>query len=167
MYWFDTYLYSILKITHIISLIFWLGPSLGAWWILRSTTHRFGEPSITSQFLYLAFLRITWIEHAALFMLISTGLALAFISNSYTEDWFILKALLITTIILPIELVDVWFCHIKLPGIFNLRHPSRPYADMEKSLLTLYHHRFIPLAIAIIPIVILTIFWLVFTKPGI
>ena len=88
--------YVVLKAIHIASLIFWLGPSLGAWWLLRATTHRFGEPSLTSQFLYRMFLKVAGVEHIALLTLLASGILIAFITDSFTQSWLILKLLTIT-----------------------------------------------------------------------
>jgi len=158
-------LYVILKAIHIASLIFWLGPTLGAWWLLRTTTHRFGEPSMTSQFLYQMFLKITGIEHIALLTLLLTGLAMAVLTQSFTQGWFIMKLLLVVVVVLPLEAIDIWYCHYKLPALFHSRHPSRPYAVQEKQLLNSYHYRFVPLALICLPLAVMSIFWLVIGKP--
>lgn len=158
-------LFAALKLIHIASLIFWLGPSLGAWWILRTTTYRFGEPSLTSQFLYQTFLKVTGLEHIALSLLLISGAAMAMLAYGFDQGWLVAKLLLVGSIIIPIELVDIWFCHHKLPAMFHQRHPSRPYSASETSMLSLYHRRFIPLALVVMPVTVLSIFWLVISKP--
>ncbi len=157
--------YSILKILHIGSLIFWLGPTLGAWWLLRATTYRFGEPSIISQYLYRLFLKVTEIEHIALMTLLITGGLLGMLLDSYQQTWLLIKLTLILVILLPFEALDIWLCHYKLANMFERRHPSTPYAIEENRLLAFYHHQFVPLALLFIPITVLIIFWLVISKP--
>lgn len=161
----DSTTYVLLKAIHIASLIFWLGPTLGAWWLLRTASYRFGEPSMISQFLYQMFLRITGIEHIALITLLVSGSLMAIITGSFTQDWFIVKLFLIILIVLPLEVIDIWYCHYKLPALFHERHPSRPYATDEKLLLHNYHSRFVPLALVCIPLTVMSIFWLVIGKP--
>ena len=158
-------LYIILKAVHIASLIFWLGPSLGAWWLLRSTTHRFGEPSITSQFLYQMFLKVAGIEHIALITLLASGVVMGVLTDSFNQSWLVLKLLLVAVIVVPLEIIDIWFCHYKLPRLFHHRHPSRPYAAQESRLLETYHYRFVPIALVSIPLAVMSIFWLVIGKP--
>ena len=157
--------YALLKGIHIASLIFWLGPSLGAWWLLRATTHRFGEPSLTSQFLYRMFLKVAGIEHLALLTLIASGVMMAIITDSFTQSWLLMKLLLVVLIVLPLEVIDIWYCHYKLPALFHQRHPSRPYASQEQQLLNSYHYRFVPIALICVPLSVMSIFWLVISKP--
>ncbi len=159
----DMFIY--LKAIHIASLIFWLGPTLGAWWLLRTTTHRFGEPSLTSQFLYQMFLKVAGIEHLALITLLASGALMAVLTDSFTQSWLIMKLLLVVMIVLPLEVIDIWYCHYKLPALFHNRHPSRPYAQQEKQVLNTYHYRFVPFALVCIPLTVMSIFWLVIGKP--
>lgn len=164
----DTYnaeLFIFFKALHIASLIFWLGPTLGAWWLLRATTHRFGEPSITSQFLYQVFLKVAGIEHLALLTLLCSGFLMGLMTDGFTQSWLLLKLLLVGLIVMPLEVIDIWFCHYKLPRLFHHRHPCREYAVQENKILDLYHYRFVPLAMIFIPLTVMSIFWLVIGKP--
>ena len=158
-------LYVLLKAVHIASLIFWLGPSLGAWWLLRSTTHRFGEPSMTSQFLYQVFLKVAGVEHLALLTLLISGGLMGVLADGFTQSWLLVKLFLVAVIVIPLEVIDIWFCHYKLPRLFHQRHPSRPYAVQESRLLESYHTRFVPLALIGIPFAVISIFWLAIAKP--
>jgi uncharacterized membrane protein len=157
--------FVLLKTIHITSLIFWLGPSLGAWWLLRSTTHRFGEPSITSQFLYQMFFKVAGIEHLALVTLLASGLSMGLITHGFAQNWLLLKLSLVAVIVIPLEAIDIWFCHYKLPRLFQQRHPARPYAVQESQLLAMYHTRFVPLALICLPLAVISIFWLAIAKP--
>ena len=157
--------FVLLKSVHIASLIFWLGPSLGAWWLLRATTHRFGEPSITSQFLYQMFLKVAGIEHIALISLLASGLLMGVVTDGFAQSWLWLKLCFVAVIVIPLEVIDIWFCHYKLPRLFQLRHPSRPYAVQESRLLARYHTRFVPLALICLPLAVISIFWLAIAKP--
>ena len=157
--------FALLKSVHIASLIFWLGPSLGAWWLLRATTHRFGEPSITSQFLYQMFIKVAGIEHLALISLLTSGLLMGAMTDGFAQSWLWLKLCFVAVIVIPLEVIDIWFCHYKLPRLFQRRHPSRPYAIQESRLLASYHTRFVPLALICLPLAVISIFWLAIAKP--
>ena len=157
--------FVVFKTIHIASLIFWLGPSLGAWWLLRATTHRFGEPSITSQFLYQMFIKVAGIEHLALISLLTSGLLMGAMTDGFAQSWLWLKLCFVAVIVIPLEVIDIWFCHYKLPRLFLRRHPSRPYAIQESRLLASYHTRFVPLALICLPLAVISIFWLAIAKP--
>ena len=62
--------FTALKLVHIGALVFWIGPTLGAWWMLRVANYRFGEPGMVSQHLYQAFLHVLWVEHGAFAVLL-------------------------------------------------------------------------------------------------
>lgn len=158
------YLYGILKLLHLGALLLWIGPTLGGWWLLRCANHRFGEPGMVSQYLYSVFLKLLWLEHAALVVLLGSGLAMAFLYDWIGADWLYYKLILVVLVILPLELVDIWVGHRKLPALFNGRHPSRPYSRRESRLLNFYHRLFTPLALLLMPPGTAAIMWLAITK---
>ncbi len=155
-----------LKLLHIGALIFWIGPTLGAWWMLRSANHHFGEPGMVSQYLYYVFLDLLWVEHIAFALLLITGVLMAWFNQWFGQPWLTLKLILIGSIILPLEIMDIWLGHVRLPQLFHSRHPSRPYSAHEAALLHLYHVRLTRTAIFLMPIVVTVIIWLALTKPG-
>ena len=157
--------YFIVKLIHIGSLIAWLGPTLGAWWMLRLANYQFGEPSMISQFLYVSFLHLLRIEHIAFMLLILSGAGMVWLNPAPPPPWLWFKLGLLLMIILPVEIFDIWFSHYKLPSVFALRHPSRPYNKQETALLHVYHRRFVPLALLLLPPTLLSMFWLAIYKP--
>ncbi len=159
------HLYPFLKLLHLSSLIFWLGPSLGAWWMLRLGNRQFGEPGLTSQFLYLMFFRLVQVEHIAFASLLCSGLGMALFTHGLAQHWLLLKLILLTLIVLPIEIVDIWFGNFRLPQLFKQRHPVRPYSRQEQHVLLMYHQRFVPLALLLLPPTLLVMFWLAISKP--
>lgn len=162
----DATLVSVIKLIHLGALILWLGPGIGAWWMLRRALFRFDDPGMVSHFLYRAFLRLMWLEHAALAVLLASGLLLAGFTHAYASEWFRYKVLLVALIVLPLEIVDVWFSHVRLPAILRGRHPSQPYAPAEIHTLRVYHNRFTPVAVLLLPATIVVIMWLAIGKPG-
>ncbi|MGB5538315.1 MAG: hypothetical protein WBN08_20710 [Thiogranum sp.] len=80
-----------LKLIHIGALVFWIGPTLGAWWMLRVANHRFGEPGMVSQHLYQAFLHLLWVEHGAFIALLLSGAAMAWLQGWFGQPWLTVK----------------------------------------------------------------------------
>lgn len=158
--------YPFFKLVHLASLICWLGPSLGGWWMLRLGNRQFGEPGMASQFLYLVFFKLVHIEHIAFGSLLCSGLGMALVSHGLSQHWLILKLLLLVTIVVPIEAVDIWFGNFRLPQLFKQRHPVRPYSRQEQHLLLMYHQRFVPFALLLLPPALLAMFWLAVSKPA-
>jgi len=153
-----------LKLVHIGALVFWIGPTLGAWWMLRVANHRFGEPGMVSQHLYQAFLHVLWIEHSAFAVLLLSGAAMAWLQGWFGQPWLTVKLLLVLAVVLPLELLDIWLGHVRLPRLFHHRHPSRPYSAQESALLDLYHGRLTRIALWVMPVAVILIIWLAVGK---
>ena len=133
---------SVFKIVHFSALILWLGPGIGAWWMLRHALFRFDDPSLVSHFFYRAFLRLMWLEHMALAVVLASGTVLAVLTHAHESDWFRYKLLLVVLVVVPLEVVDIWYSHVRLPAILCGRHPSRTYTPAEGHTLHVYHNRF-------------------------
>ena len=162
----EAMLVTALKLTHLAALILWLGPGIGAWWMLRRALFRFDDPSMVSHFLYRAFLRLMWLEHIALAALLGSGATLALLTHAHESDWLRYKLLLVALVVLPLEIIDIWFSHVRLPAIICGRHPSQPYAAAEIQTLRTYHNRFTPAAVLLLPVTIVVIMWLAIGKPN-
>lgn len=159
-------LYVGLKMLHLGALVLWLGPALGAWWMLRCAIRRFDDPGLVSHFLYRVFLRFVWLEHLALLVLLASGLALAGVTQALSTSWLQYKLLLVAIIVIPLEIVDIWYSHVRIPAILRLRHPSRNYTPAERTALSFYHRRFTPAALLVLPGTLIAILWLALGKPG-
>lgn len=155
---------SALKLIHIGALMFWIGPALGGWWMLRLANHRFGEPGMVSQFFYQAFLRLLWVEHVAFVCLLASGGALAAVQGWFGQSWLTAKLVVVVCIIVPMEATDIWLGHVRLPALFRQRHPSRPYSREESGLLAFYHGRFTGLALWTMPAAVTAVLWLAVSK---
>ena len=154
-----------LKLLHIAALIFWIGPTLGAWWLLLAGTRHFGEPTPVSYFLYRAFLKTLWLEHAALGVLIASGFALAYYNQAFGWTWLQAKLILIVLVVVPLESVDIWLSHVRLPQLFAADRVPLSYTRVEKRLLGFYHGCFSRLALWVLPPTVLIIMWLALAKP--
>lgn len=156
--------FNLVKLVHIGALVFWIGPTLGAWWMLRVANYRFGEPGIVSQFLYQVFLHLLWVEHIAFAVLLLSGASLAWLHGWWGASWLDVKLLLVFAVVVPLEIFDIWLGHVRLPGLFRHRHPSRPYSAKETALLDLYHGRLTRVALWVMPVVVALIMWLAVSK---
>ncbi|MBK8187339.1 MAG: DUF2269 family protein [Cellvibrio sp.] len=154
-----------LKIIHIGSLIFWLGPSLGAWFCLLSLRKYGGEFSSSTQKIYQVFIKMLIVEHIAFITLLISGFGMAFFWFGFHQAWIQWKLLIILLFIVPLEIIDIWYGNIKMARIFS--SPERKYYTSDETQTLVVYHRYVTgAAIIIIPIAVLSIFWLVIAKPN-
>jgi uncharacterized membrane protein len=109
-----------------------------------------------------------WLEHAGIVSLLVSGftlLAMLGFDQAHTT-WLGAKLLLVLGIIVPIEVADIWFSHIGLPGVFRHRQPTAAYTGRDRALLELYHRRFTPIALPILLLAVAAITWLAVAKPA-
>ena len=71
----------------------------------------------------------------------------------------------ILAFIILLEILDIWYGNIKLPQIFS-RLNEAGYDTKQIRTLHIYHVYVTRIAIAIIPVSVLAIVWLVITKPN-
>ncbi|MBI3546000.1 MAG: hypothetical protein HY081_05325 [Gammaproteobacteria bacterium] len=110
-----------------------------------------------------AFLRLMWWEHSAFLALIASGTGLI-LTTGYplTTTWLQWKLALIIGILAPIEIIDSYFVHYRLPKIYS-RGDSPALQDT--AWVRRYHlftRLMIPLFILLIPL----IFYLAIFKPN-
>lgn len=154
-----------LKILHIGSLVFWLGPSLGAWFILMAMRKQLGEITPATHLAYRVFIKMLILEHVAFVALIVSGIGMAILVFGFTQPWLQWKLLIILLLIVPLEILDIWYGNIKLPQIFS-RLNDVGYDTKQTRTLHIYHVFVTRIAIAIIPVSVLAIVWLVIAKPN-
>lgn len=154
-----------LKIVHIGSLIFWLGPSLGAWFILMAMRKQLGEITPATHLAYRIFIKTLILEHVAFIALLASGIGMAILVFGFNQAWLQWKLLIILLLIIPLEILDIWYGNIKLPQIFS-RLNEAGYDTKQTRTLHIYHTYITRIAIAIIPISVLAIMWLVIAKPS-
>lgn len=123
-------IYSWLKFFHLFAFALWLGPAIGAYWILIRSERSFSD--VQKRELEKLFEQVLLFEHAAFISLILTGSGLALqIGHSILDfTWFRLKIVGVLFVVL-IEIADVWICHFRFrrsiendslwPRFLNLR----------------------------------------------
>ena len=153
-----------LKILHIGSLIFWLGPSLGAWLVLMALRKHQGEFTQATHLGYKIFIKMLIVEHVAFVALLISGIGMAALLFGFNQPWLQWKLLIIALVIIPLEIADIWYGNIKLPKIFSQLN-SQGYDPQSAKQLHIYHTYITLIAIAAIPISVLAIMWLVIAKP--
>lgn len=158
-------IFVVLKILHIGSLIFWLGPSLGAWFVLLALRKHAGEITPATHLAYRIFIKTLILEHVAFVALIASGIGMACLVFGFNQPWLQWKLLIILFLIVPLEILDIWYGNIKLPQIF-LRFNDAGYDTTQTKTLHIYHAYVTRTAIAVIPISVLAIMWLVIAKPN-
>lgn len=155
-----------LKIVHIGSLIFWLGPSLGAWFMLGALRKREGEFTSATHLGYKVFIKMLVLEHVAFVFLLASGIGMAALVFGTDQPWLQWKLLIILLVIIPLEIADIWYGNIKLPPIFSQLN-TQGYDKLSSARLHIYHVYVTRTAIVAIPVSVLAIMWLVIAKPNI
>jgi hypothetical protein len=124
-----------LKILHLGALIFWLGPSLGAWFILMATRKHIGELTPATHLAYKIFIKMLIVEHVAFVALLVSGLGMASMVYGFNQPWLQWKLLIILLFIVPLEILDIWYGNIKLPQIFRaLIKPAMIHSKLKCSM---------------------------------
>ena len=164
-YWFP-----LIKLLHIGGLILWLGPSGGAWLLLQLAKRQISEQSVDFRKLYGEYLKFFWVEHLGLFLLIVSGLLLLGTYGYAALDWMWLKLklALIICVIAPIEALDIWFGHIRLPRQFSSNQwRSEPKEDEKGKINSyeFYERRFAPISLPPLLLTVVAIMWLAIAKP--
>jgi uncharacterized membrane protein len=103
-------LYAILEFLHVVAVILWIGPPLGAYYFLFRA-HRSGDHAKVLWAERLAE-RVLWFEHLALLVLIASGVFMVQQSGwaLLAVPWLKKKLALFAAVIL-FEAYDIWFAH--------------------------------------------------------
>ena len=146
---------------HLAALVFWLGPTLGAWMVLREGENLMDRKKDVS-WAWRAFLRLMWWEHGAFIVLALSGTGLILtIGYPLSTPWLQWKLSCVIGILVPVEIIDSYFAHHRLPKIYrkvggptqNERRWIRRYRGFTRAM--------IPLFLVLIPL----IFYLAVFKP--
>lgn len=154
--------YTLLKLLHLGSFIFWLGPALGAWLVLKKV-EKDGINQTTAKVNKVFFTMIA-VEHIAFISLLLSGLLMAMEYGWLDSQWLQQKLMIVGLIVIPLEIIDIvlgnWLVAKASTKLFNgdfLTQQEQRYVDF-------YHGPFTKLAIVIIPIAVLFIMYLAISK---
>lgn len=156
--------YTLIKLLHIGSLIFWIGPALGSWLVLRYSQHKTGELSETTGLVYKIFFFTLTLEHIALVVLLSTGAIMAFHFGYWPAQWLQWKLAIIVSVIVPLEVVDIWLGNWKVKRLIEKRNNGTELTALEHKFVRFYHRCFTHAAIVILPIAVFLVMWLAISK---
>lgn len=158
--------YSLLKLVHLGALVFWLGPPLGAWLVLRYMQNPGVCGSSTLLSVSKVFFGTLVIEHVAFVVLLSTGYLLASGFGFFGVEWLQQKLLIILVFLVPVEIADVIFGNILAAKAAQKLYSSDELTVTENWCLNFYHGTFTKLAIAVVPVSVVIIMYLAVSKVG-
>ncbi|MBI2339656.1 MAG: DUF2269 family protein [Deltaproteobacteria bacterium] len=102
--------YLVYKLIHVVAVVLWLGPSLGAYWFLLKA-HR-EKSSVPLVWVEKNYEQVLIVEHVAFLFLLASGVAMVEKMGWHVIDqpWFSKKLMLVGLVVL-IEIVDIWISH--------------------------------------------------------
>jgi hypothetical protein len=161
-----TFWFPLIKLLHLGGLILWLGPSGGAWLLVQLSKRRLDQQSIEYNELYRDFTKFFWVQHLGLFLLLGSGVLLLSMygNTALSWTWIQLKIALVLCVLLPIELMDMWFGHIRLPRQFSSQGRNTD-SRKKMSSVELYERRFVPISLPILLVTVVVVMWLAIAKP--
>lgn len=156
--------YTLLKLVHIGSLVFWLGPALGAWLVLKFANKEtdYSNP-VAARVSRMFFFSIV-IEHVAFVVLLTTGFTLAIKYQMMGVTWLNQKLYIIMLVVIPLEVVDVLLGNWLASNAEKKLYQGRQITSWEQKALNFYHGLFTKLALILIPTSVLAIMYLVIGK---
>jgi len=156
--------YTVAKLIHIGALIFWLGPALGGWliWRLLPERHDLSNPTVARVNRY--FFYLITLEHIAFVALILSGSYLAFSVGFWGSDWLNQKVLLVVTLLIPIEIIDIVVGNVLAARASTKLTQGLPLTWLEKKSLSFYHGAFTRFAIVAVPLLVIVVMGVAISK---
>lgn len=106
--------YDVLKTLHLLAVILWIGPALGAYWTLFATWQRGDKAAILAAEEDCE--RVLRLEHIAFGGIIVTGVAMLSVMDfALVQTQWMQQKLGLFGVILAFELFDMWVGHRVLP----------------------------------------------------
>ena len=154
---------SVFLALHLAALVFWLGPTLGAWMVLRAGEKR-AAPKREMGWVWGTFLRLMWWEHGAFVVLVVSGIGMILtIGYPLSTPWLEWKLGLVVGILVPLEIIDSYFAHYRLPRIYG----GNIGATRHEQAWVRRYHRFTRLVIPVFIFLIPLLFYLAIFKPAV
>jgi hypothetical protein len=162
-------LYLALKLAHLVAVILWIGPPLGAYAVLgRALKERHGDvDGGRARLIWVErqVERVLVLEHIAFPVLIASGIGMVwFVGVDAALQWTWLKwKLAAVAFIVAFEVFDIYVSHVVWPPVLRAddpwAHASWPRAKAARRRLALAA---VPVALVFIPATL----WLAVVKPG-
>lgn len=158
--------YSLLKLLHLGALIFWLGPPLGAWLVLKVVERDASLSDPVAAKVSKVFYWMVFLEHIAFAVLLATGFTLALKYGLMGADWLQQKLWIVLLVVVPLEVIDVLLGNWIAARASQKRHAGLPLTSWEGIGYAFYHGLFTRVALIVIPISVLCIMYLAISKTG-
>lgn len=156
--------YLLVKVLHIAALVFWLGPSLGAWLVLVLAKQHARQDSALWQFCHRSFVYLLTIEHLAFALLLGSGVVMWWLSGLAMPLWLTQKLWLVLLLLVPLEIVDIWLGNILLMRWHRQFGETTHWPPSATRWLVFYHGAFTRLAMLMLPVAVASILWLAVSK---
>lgn len=156
--------YGVNKLVHLGALVFWLGPALGAWWVLRTVENGSYAPGSVAEKVSRVFYRTVIVEHVAFIVLLVTGFLMATQYGLMGTEWVRQKLAIVLLVVVPLEIVDVILGNWVASTASSKLYAGKPLSPWEKRGLSLYHGAFTKVALLVIPLSVLIIMYLATSK---
>lgn len=158
--------YAVLKLIHLGALIFWLGPALGAWLVLKAVETGSYQPGSLTEKVSRVFYLTVLLEHVAFIVLLATGLLMAIHFQMMGSDWLNQKLYLVFLVVVPLELADIALGNWIVSSASKKLYAGKPLKGWERAGLSIYHGIFTKIALLVIPLSVLAIMYLAISKTG-
>ena len=159
--------YGLLKLLHIGALIFWLGPPLGAWLVLKAVEDGSYQTNSVAEKVSKVFFITLIIEHVAFVTLLLSGFYLAFTYQLFGADWLTYKLYIVLLVVVPLEIIDVLLGNWIASTASKKLYQGQSIPKWQQKGLALYHGAFTKLALIIIPLAVVAIMFLATSKTNI
>ncbi|GAA0342938.1 hypothetical protein GCM10009092_04460 [Bowmanella denitrificans] len=156
--------YPLLKLLHIGALIFWLGPALGAWLVLKAVDKIADLSNPIAAKVSKVFFFTIVIEHVAFAVLLASGFTLAFQYGFIHTDWLQQKLYIVLLIIVPLEVVDILLGNWLTAQASKKLYAGQPMTKWDQRWIDVYHGPFTKIALLVIPISVLMVMYLAVGK---
>ena len=156
--------YSLLKLLHLGALIFWLGPPLGAWLVLKVVEKETKLTDPVAARVSQVFHWMIILEHIAFAVLLTTGFMLALNYGLIGTEWLQQKLWIILLIVVPLEVVDVLLGNWIASRAARKLHSGQRLTLWENAGYKFYHGVFTQIALVAIPVSVVGIMYLAISK---
>lgn len=158
--------YGIIKLVHLGALVFWLGPPLGAWLVLKAVEDGSYKPGSLAEKVSRVFYLTVVVEHVAFIALLVTGFLMAFRYDLMGAAWLNQKIYIVFLVVVPLEIADVLLGNWIASTASRKLYAGKPLKSWERYGLEAYHGIFTKIALVVIPVSVFTIMYLATSKVG-
>lgn len=158
--------YGIIKLVHLGALVFWIGPPIGAWLVLRAVEDGSYRPGSLAEKVSRIFYLTVILEHLAFVVLLATGFLLAFQYELLGSPWLTQKLYIVFLIVVPLEIADVFLGNWVASAASKKLYSAEPVKSWQRYGLDVYHGIFTKIALLVMPLSVLAIMYLATSKAG-